>query len=187
MKLKDYILFIILLLIASINFNLFIKPNNLVSGGTASLAIIVKHFINLSYSEIILIINMLMLVLSLIFISKKMSLGIILSSFIYPIFVNLTSVINVNISNLIILSIIIGIISGLTNGFIYKLGFSSGGLNLIGPLFNKYYNIKIGTVNLIVNLIILFFNFFLFGFLNLIYSIIIIVINSFVINIVLSF
>ena len=67
---KKYLLLLIILLIAAINFNLFLKPLKLVTGGTQGLSIIINSFTNVSNSLIILIINIIMLILSFIFYTK---------------------------------------------------------------------------------------------------------------------
>ena len=185
MKYKEYIYLILMLFIASINFNIFLKPLHLVVGGTQGLSLIIHHFLPISYSIIILLINLLMFFLSLIFLNKKITISLIISTIVYPLFINLTSnlsLININIYAIIIL---VGIISGITNGIIYKLGFSSGGISLLAPLINKYVNIKIGTVTLIINIIIMILNLLIFGIYKVIYSLIIIIINSCIINILL--
>ncbi|MBQ8892436.1 MAG: YitT family protein [Bacilli bacterium] len=184
MKYKDYLYLLILLFLASINFNLFVKPNNLVCGGSIGLAIIINKLTSIEHSVIILIINIIMFLLSIIFLNKKITLGSLIATIVYPVFVKITS--NFVISSNIVLSIIIvGIFSGITNGLIYKLGFTTGGINLIGPIFSKYFNIKIGTINLFINLIIMLLNLIIFGINNLIYSVIIIILNSIVINLIL--
>ena len=81
--------------------------------------------------------------------------------------------------------IITGIISGLTNGYIYKLGFTAGGINTIAPIINKYKNIRVGTINLIINIIILLIGCLQFGIKKLLYAIVVIIINSILINLVM--
>ena len=182
MKYKDYIYLIILLFIASINFNLFIKQLNLVVGGTQGFAIIIHHYIPTSYSIIILIINITMLILSYFFLSKKTTIGTIISTFLYPLFVYITSNLIIKNINIIIIILLIGIISGITNGLIYKFGFSIGGINLLPPIINKYFKIKIGTIHFFINIIIFIFNIILFGINNFIYSLIVIILNGLIIN-----
>jgi len=184
MKHKEYIYLIILLFLASLNFNIFLKQFNLVVGGTQGLSIIIHKLIPISHSLIILIINIIMMTLSIIFMSKKMTLGTIISTFIYPLFVNLTSIITLNF-NIFISIILSGIISGITNGLIYKLGFSTGGIGLLPPIINKYFNIKIGTIHFIINFIIFLLNIILFGLSNFIYSLSVIIINGIIINYVI--
>ena len=185
MKYKEYIYLIILLFVASINFNLFLKQFNLVVGGTQGLSIIINRIIPISHSVIILIINIIMLILSIIFMTKKMTLGTIFSTFLYPLFVNLTSTLIIKNINIITSIIIAGIISGITNGLIYKLGFSTGGIGLLPPIINKYFKIKIGTIHLIINFIIFLLNIILFGLSNFIYSLFVIIINGIIINYVI--
>ena len=185
MKYRTYLLLIIFLLIASINFNLFLKPLHLVCGGTQGIAIILHEFMSLSYSNIILIINIIMLLLSTIFLNKKTTFGTLLATLIYPFFVKLTSFINIEISSIVINIILSGIFSGITNGFIYKLGFTAGGISLISPIINKYTNISIGIIHFFINFIILLLDLLLFGIKNFFYSFIVILLNSFTIQIIL--
>ena len=49
----------------------------------------------------------------------------------------------------------------------------------------KYKNIKVGTINLIINIIILLIGCFQFGIKKLLYAIVVIIINSILINLVM--
>ena len=185
MKYKNYFYLIILLFIASLNFNLFLKPLNLVVGGTQGLSLIIHEIIPISYSLIILIINFFMFILSIIFLNKKITISLIISTFIYPLFITITNNIIILNINIYIVIIIVGILSGITNGLIYKLGFSPSGISILPLLIKKYINIKIGTINFIINTIIMLLNILFFGINNSIYSISIILINSLIINIII--
>jgi len=184
MKYKKYVYLILLLLIAALNFNLFIKPFNLVCGGTQGLATLIHHMLPVSYALIILVINVIMFISIFLFLDKKVSLSVIIASIFYPFLVKLTS--NFSLRIPFFLNILLGgLISGFTNGYIYKLNFSPGGINILNLIINKYTKIPIGTIHLIINILILFLNYLFFGFLNLIFSIIIIIINGIVINLIL--
>ena len=93
---KKYLLLLIILLIAAINFNLFLKPLKLVTGGTQGVSIIINSFTNVSNSLLIFIINLLMLILSFIFLRKQTTFGTILATISYPLFVKLTSSLKFN-------------------------------------------------------------------------------------------
>ena len=182
---KKYLKLLLILLIAAINFNIFLKPMKLVTGGTQGLAIIIHELIKMPHSTIVLIINLLMLILSYIFLKKETTLGTVLATISYPLFIKLTNFLDLNISTNLLNVIITGIISGLTNGYIYKLGFTAGGINTIAPIINKYKNIKVGTINLIINIIILLIGCLQFGIKKLLYAIVVIIINSILINLVM--
>ncbi len=182
-KIKKYLLLLLCLFIAALNFNLILKPLKLVAGGTQGLAIIFNHIFNIKPSIVILIINITMLIISYFKLPKDTTKGTILATFAYPIFVRLTSFFEpINISIPIIAVGLAGIVCGLTGGFIYKLGFSSGGINVVALVVRKFYGIRLGKTNFIVNTIIILLGCFYFGMLKALYSILVIFINSYLIN-----
>ena len=95
---KKYLKLLLILLIAAINFNIFLKPMKLVTGGTQGLAIIIHELIYIPHSTIVLIINLLMLILSYIFLKKETTLGTVIATISYPLFIKLTSFFDLNIS-----------------------------------------------------------------------------------------
>lgn len=182
---KKYIYLAILLLIAALNFNLILKPLKLVTGGTQGLALLIYSLFKLRPSVSILIINTITLILSYFFLSKTTTYGTIASSIIYPICVKLTDFIpNYQFiqNNQILFTIIAGIVCGITGGYIYKIGFSSGGVSTVNLLLNKYLKIKVATANFLVNTCIIIAGCFIFGIVKGIYSISVIVISSILID-----
>lgn len=183
-----YLKLIIILFIASLNFNLILKPLSLVCGGTQGVAIILNYFFKLDSSIVILVINLIMLLLSYIFLNKNVVYSSILASLIYPLFIKLTSGFSLFFVNkyMFIFVIIAGIISGITGGLVYRLGFSSGGMNSFNLLISKLFNIKISLSNFVVNFIIILISSISFGLKMSIYSVIVILISSFIINFILK-
>ncbi|MGN1370831.1 MAG: YitT family protein [Candidatus Coprovivens sp.] len=187
---KKYTILLISLLFASLNFNLFLKPLNLVTGGTQGLAIVINNFINLKPSTIIFFINIISLIISFIFLRKETTTSAIISTFSYPLFIRITSLIP-SISfienNVLISSITAGVICGLTGGIIYKMNFSSGGITIFNLLLKKYFNIKISISNFLINGTIIIIGYFFFGIKKIIYSLIVIIISSILIHIIQKF
>lgn len=186
---KKYIYLLISLFFAAINLNLFLKPLNLVTGGTQGLAIIINNITSLKLSFIILIINIIALLLSFILLKKETTKGTIISTFAYPIFVKITSYIpTINFINnyQLITALIAGTICGTTGGIIYKLNFSSGGITIINLLLRKYFNIKVSISNFIINTIIIVAGCFFFGITKMLYSLIVITISSFIIHFIMK-
>ncbi len=185
---KKYLILITSLFIAALNFNLFLKPLNLVTGGNQGIAIIIKHITNLKPSLIILIINIIALIISYIFLKKETTTSLVMSSFSYPLFVRITNKLSLPIiTNIpIITAIIAGIICGTTGGLIYKLNFTQGGISILNNLLHRYTKLKISVSNFIINSTIMIIGCFYFGFIKLLYSLIVISISSLIINTIMS-
>ncbi len=185
-----YLILSICLFISAIYFNLFQLPNKIVTGGLAGISIIINYYLGIEPSKIILIISIIVLILGFFLLGKIKTTGAIIATFIYPTFIDLTSDINsylnINITNLFIVSIIIGILSGLTTGIVYKIGFSNGGLSIVSELISKYTKISLGTSSFIVNIIIVLLGGFSIKISIIIYAIIILFIHSIIINIILK-
>lgn len=175
-----------MILLASLNFNLILKPLSLVTGGTQGVALLLNYITNIKPFIIILVINITALILSYFLLSKETTKGTLFASIIYPFFVRITSVIDPLDLNVYMLIIISGIICGITGGIIYKLGFSSGGISTLNLLINKYLKIKVSLSNFIVNTIIILCGLYYFGIIKCIYSVIVISISSLIINVILK-
>lgn len=185
---KKHILLLILLFIAALNFNAFLKPLNLVTGGNQGIALIIKHLTKQKPSTIIFIVNMISLIISYIFLKKETTISLVIASISYPIFVRLTNNITLNVITKIpiLTSIIAGIICGITGGLIYKMNFNQGGISIFNSLLYKYLNIKISICNFIINTTILIIGSIYFGFIKLLYSLIVVIISSLIINFIMS-
>ncbi len=183
---KKYLLLLFYLFLASLNLNLLLKPLNLVTGGTQGIALILSYLTHLSPSLLILIINIIAIIISFSFLTKEHTKSALISTFIYPLFIKLTSYITLNIYNNYFFIVLAGLIFGLTCGMIYKLGFSSGGITIITLLINKYFHLKISIINFIINFIIIAIGYFLFDLNKSLASLLIIIIGSLVINLILG-
>ena len=175
---KKYLFLFLYLFIAALNYNLILKPLKLVTGGTQGLSLIITSFINIKDSIVILLLSYFLL-------SKNVTKSIVVSSFLYPISIKITSFIpRFTINNTFIFSIVAGTICGITGSLIYRLGFSSGGVSTINLINNKFFKIKVSISNFIVNLIIILLGIFRFGVIKGMYSIIVILVSSIFIDVI---
>lgn len=181
-----YTVLIVSLFASAIVFNLFIYPTNLVTGGVNGLAVVFSHFFDIAPSIIIFLCSFLMFCLSAFLLGKEETVASILATVLYPFFVSITSnlpkIFIIDTSDIILMSILIGILMGLTNGFMYKVGFSNGGLNIISQVLYKYFHIALSKTTLVINMIVVLLGGIYFGFNIVLYSLIVIYITSFVID-----
>ncbi len=174
--------------IMALNYNLFFLRNGIVSGGVSGIATIINGVIGIEPGYIILIFNIIMIFASYFLLGPKTTGHTILGSLMYPLFVALTGPLAVKLhayttfSELIIVVLVSGFIYGFFNGIIYKMDYSTGGMDTLIQVINKYFKISTGAASLIVNIIIIISSIFMFGLEKAIYGIIIIIMNTTLIN-----
>lgn len=181
-----YAVLIISLFLSSLVFNIFLYPTNLVTGGMNGIAIIINHLIDISPAMIILIGSIILLGLSYLFLGIDQTAASLIATIIYPFFVSITEplarMIVIDTSDLILISLLVGILLGITNGLMYKVGFSNGGLNIISQIIYKYFHISLGKTTMVINFIVVLIGGFYFGFNMMLYAFIIIYISGYVID-----
>lgn len=179
-----YFVLIVSLLLSSIVFNLFLYPTNLVTGGMNGISIIVTHIIDIDPSIIILFGSLILLGVSYIFLGLEQTAASLVATLIYPFFVSITAGVTkyiiIDTTDLILMSIVIGILSGITNGLMYKVGFSSGGLNIISQIIYKYFHVSLSKSGLFINMIVVLIGGIYFGFNMVLYAFIVIYISAIV-------
>lgn len=178
-----------LMFLSAINYNLFLNPNNIVSGGTNGLSIVIQKLLGFDPATFIFIFSAVVLIFSFIILGVEMSSSSIYAIIIYPLFVSLTekisSVSYLKVDNPLLVGIFAGIISGYVIGNVCKLGFSQGGVVQISQIINKIFKISIAKANFWVNTIILIGGLFVFGVADILLGIVVLFISSFVANRVL--
>ena len=174
--------------VMALNYNLFFLRNGIVSGGVSGIATIINGIIGIEPGYVILVFNIIMIFVSYFLLGPKTTGHTILGSLMYPLFVALTGPLAVKLhayttfSELIIVVLVSGFIYGFFNGIIYKMDYSTGGMDTLIQVINKYFKISTGAASLFVNIIIIISSIFMFGLEKAIYGIIIIIMNTTLIN-----
>lgn len=183
-KITRLFMLTISLIISALIYNLFLLPLNIVSGGTGGIATITKHLYRIDPSLMILILSIACLIISLMYLGKEKTLASTFASFAYPILINITKPICQKIpfetSDMFIIVIFAGVLSGLSNGMMYKTGYNSGGLTIISQILYEKFKIPVSKSSLLMNLVIVFIGGLFFGSTNAMYAMIYLYINSLV-------
>lgn len=186
---RRYIILIISLFISACYFNLLQLPSEIVTGGTSGVSIILNSYFDIEPSQIIFILSLALLFVGFIFLGLEKTSGAIVSTIIYPIFVDLTANIGtylpVDLSDKILISIFLGVLSGITTGMVYKVGFSNGGFSIISEIISKYKKIQISSISFVINFIIVIIGGASFGWTMVMYAVIVLYIYSIVLDRVL--
>ena len=174
-KLRKYTILIFGVLIEAIGFSLFLEPNNLSATDVSGLSIIFERLYNIDISVFILISNLLLIVLSFIMLGRKSTINTILGSLLLPLFITLThpltSIIDYNGMDMIIIAVIGGILTGVGNGIVFKSGFTSGGTDIIEDIICKYAHMSLGKAIILVDGFVVLCGGLAFGLEPMMYSI----------------
>ncbi|MDD6223443.1 MAG: YitT family protein [bacterium] len=186
---RRYLTLIIALFISACYFNLLQLPTKIVTGGASGISIILNSYFGLEPSRIILIISLILLVVGAIFLGIEKTSGAVVSAIVYPLFVdvtaNLADYIQVDLTDKVLISIFIGVLSGVTTGMVYKVGFSNGGISTISEMISKYQKVPISTTSFIINFSIVLVGGMSFGWNMVMYAAIILYIHTIILDHVL--
>ena len=182
-KVGRYIQFILGCFILAVSFNLFLAPNDLVTGGVSGVSIILNHLFGINTSIFILIVNILLLVLSYFLLGKEKTKASILGSLLFPLFVELTSDINlffqIDNSQLLLSALFAGVVYGFGAGINFRAGFTTGGTDILNQIISKYFKISMGKSMLICDGTIVALSGIVFGINHMLYAIIILYLISY--------
>lgn len=181
-RISRYITFTFGVLLLALAYNIFVMPTKIVYG-MGGVGVILKNLYNIDPSLTILIGSTITLILSFILLGKEKSMHSIVGTFMYPLFVKLTSFLPnyIDLGNLETIVIVVSgaLISGIGLGLVFKSGFTTGGTDILNQIFSKFGKMGMGKAMLLTDGVIILASFFIFGFSVFIYSIISLAIISF--------
>lgn len=188
-NIKKYFYLVIGCFLLAVSFNVFFSPNNIVTGGISGISIVVNKVFGISKSTFISLSYIILLILSYILLGWKTTRYSIIGSILYPLFVSLTenisSSIQFDVSNILLICIFGALLNGIGSGLTFKYGFSTGGSDIICQIISRYFKISIGDSIKIYNFIIIVSSGFFLGengniyaWSNVMYAIIVIYIIS---------
>ncbi len=169
------IIYFISCFMVALSYNVFLVPNNLVIGGMSGLAIVVKELIGMSTSTFLMLSTVILLLISYLLIGKKALAKNIFSAIMYPLMVTFTApiakFIHIEFHSYLFMVLFAIMIYSVFLGLIYKVGYSTGGVDIINQIICHYAKTSIGQAGIYINIVIIFISMFIFGLPNSIYAI----------------
>ncbi len=172
----------------ALNYNLFFTRNDLVVGGTSGLAIIFNNLWGWDNQIFIYVTSAILLIVSFIFLGYKQTKSAIIGSILYPFMITFTLPLSNVLSkyfqfeDFITTIIFCSIFYGFSSGLIYKMGYNTGGADVIMNIMVKYMHMPEGRASFISNLIIILFAGAVLGVNRVVYAIIILYISSLIVD-----
>lgn len=132
----------------------FLSPNSIATGGTAGLAIVLHHLIDLPIGVWMGLINIPLVLISFKYLGKQFAVKTVLCIFFIAIFVDLLAEfikLPAFSKDLLLATLYGGICVGAGLGLIFKGGASAGGASIIARLITSKTSIKTSTVILVLD------------------------------------
>lgn len=170
--------------LCAIAINAFVIPHKLLSGGVSGIALIIQYITNFPSGYAIFLLNIPIFIIGL----KKMDKDFIIFSLIGMIFFSSFLVLTRGISEKLIVNDILlstiyaGVLNGIGGGIVFRNRASLGGTDIIAVVLKRAYGIKISTLSMIINTLVVMIGLTINSIEAAMYTLIFIYITSVVIN-----
>ncbi len=150
-------------LLLSIAANGIFIPNRLLSGGITGISILLHFLLGLKISILILLLNIPIFILGFFFLRKTYLLYSLFGMLMLSFWLELTDHIILPAANDLSILVTGGVLYGVGLGIIFKFDGSTGGIDIVAKIINKYFSISMATLTFTINSIILLSSVYLFG------------------------
>lgn len=148
-KIREWVLITLGTMISTLAIFFFLMPSHLAVGSITGLAVVLSEITALNVSLITLVLNFLLLIVGLIFIGKDFGVKTIYTSLLLPVmlaaleqlFPDFNSIMGDPFLDMLCFIFLVAI--GAT--ILFNLNASSGGLDIVAKILNKYLRMELGT------------------------------------------
>ena len=139
-------------LLLAFSVSAFVLPYDILSGGVAGIAVLVKPFTSISENTIITVLVVSLFLVGWAFLGKKFAVTTIMSSILYPAYLLLLDnhLQPVEVDPLLA-SVFGGLIAGAGIGLVMKVGASTGGMDIPPLILQKYLGFDLGKSVMVID------------------------------------
>ncbi len=163
---KEFLVILVGMFLISVAVYYVMIPDNLVLGSLSGLILVLVNFIPLKISTLTFILNAALLVVGYIFIGKEFGLKTVITSLMLPVYLRVFEIVTPNVEslsgNIVIDLACFMVVISLGQALLFNINASSGGLDVVAKLLNKYLGFKIGESLTIVGFVIAFTSIFVY-------------------------
>nr|WP_317378302.1 YitT family protein [uncultured Faecalimonas sp.] len=126
----------------------FVLPNDLITGGTTGIALILEHYFGLPIGLSVAIFNIIMFILAILILGKSFALTALISTFYFPWILSQFQKVQFiqNMTDDFLLgSIFAGLMLGLGVGLVIRAGASTGGMDIPPLILNKKFGLPVSV------------------------------------------
>lgn len=147
-SLKEYVVLLIGMFVVSASIYYIMMPNHFVVGSLSGFVMVLANFIPLKVSVLTFILNAVLLVLGFVMIGKEFGGKTVITSLLLPMYLAIFEAITPNpsvLTNNVLVNLLCFILTfSWGQAMLFNINASSGGLDIVGKILNKYLHIDIG-------------------------------------------
>lgn len=171
--------------IYALTVQLFLLPGNLITGGSTGIALAVHHILGLPVSATVMVFNVAMLIVGFLLLGKAFALTTILSTFTYPIALELLGRILPTgglTDDVLLCTIFSGLGIGIAVGVVIQAGASTGGMDIPPLVLQKFFRIPVSASLYVFDTCILLMQAMFSDMTRILYGILLVMIYTMVID-----
>ena len=171
--------------IYALTVQLFLLPGNLITGGSTGIALAVHHILGLPVSATVMVFNVAMLIVGFLLLGKAFALTTILSTFTYPIALELLGRILPTgglTDDVLLCTIFSGLGIGIAVGVVIRAGASTGGMDIPPLVLQKFFRIPVSASLYVFDTCILLMQAMFSDMTRILYGILLVMIYTLVID-----
>lgn len=151
----QYALITIGAFIYAVAISLFLDPNKLAPGGVSGLAIIINHYTSFSTGMMTLIINIPLMILGIWKFGLKFFVSTIVATTLGSIFIDVLAPIGAIADDRILCAVVGGALIGISLGFIFKAGATTGGTDIVARLLKlRFPHVETGSLFMAIDSVV---------------------------------
>ena len=168
----------------------FVVPHGIIMGGATGIGLAITHYVSVNLSVVIFIVNAILFVLGAFTLGRTFALTTIISTFVYPVFLEVAWKIpgvGSLTDNILLATVYAGLLLGLGIGLVVRQGASTGGTDILALVLNKLLHGPVAVFMYIVDFIVLGCQIFFSGPEQILYGILALMLMTMVMNRVVLF
>lgn len=187
-NLKSFLFIVLGTMTTGFAISVFLTPNKIVGGGVSGISTILFHTMNIPTGLSFIILNIGLLLLGIKVLGKEFVIKTLVGTGLLSLFIQIFSYIPFYTENTMLATVFGGVFYGIGIGISFVAKASTGGTDILGRIVQRLFpTMPIGKLLLVIDGIVIFISFVIFGRLELtLFGVLSLAISSFTIDFVIA-
>ena len=154
---KEFLVLTIAMLVVSASIYYILLPSKIVIGSISGLVMVISNFIPLKISTLTFLMNGILLVLGFLLIGREFGAKTVITSIMLPVYLKIFEIITPNVpvltDDMFVNALCYVLVVSFGQALLFNINASSGGLDIIAKILNKYLHIDIGKALIVIGFI----------------------------------